>query len=257
MAGKKQFKKYSEYYDSIYAEKNYKKESDFVLKIIKRYSPIVVKKILSLGCGTAAHDILLAKKKYDIVGVDRSKEMLDIARRKINKIKLKNIRLIHQDIRNFTTKDKFDFAMAMFNIIGYQTQDVDMIKTLRNTAKFLKKNALFVFDCWYLPAVLKDRPVNRVKKIKKNGQLIIRETAQSLNLKKNIISINFKIKTVKNNKIITETTENHPMRFWDLPELEGFLKNNGFSLIKTCQFLNLRKKISDNNWNIFVIAKKI
>lgn len=257
MINKKQFKEYSKYYDLLYKEKNYKKEVEFILKIIARYSPIKVKKILSLGCGTAAHDIYLAQNGYDILGVDLSREMLNIAQQKINKNNIKNIKLMHSDIKNFITRKNFDFAMAMFNIIGYQNTNTDMEKTLKNTAKKLKKGALFVFDCWYLPAVIEDKPQNCIKKIKTGNNVIIRETKQILDLQKNILNISFTVKTIKNKKIIHKTEEKHPMRFWSLPELEYFLNNSEFHLVKACPFLHLNEKISPKYWNVSIIAKKI
>ena len=82
----KNFNNYSKYYDTIYASKNYKAETDFVLKILKKYGN-QGRKLLSLGCGTCTYEILMAKKKYRITGIDRSKEMLDIASKKIKSVK--------------------------------------------------------------------------------------------------------------------------------------------------------------------------
>lgn len=251
-----QFDKYSQYYDFIYKDKNYKKEVDFILRVIKKYSPILVKSVLSLGCGTIRHDILLAKKGYYILGIDRSGKMLELAKEKIKKDKITNIDLGRRDIRNLKIRKKFDFAMAMFNVIGYQIENEDMEKALRNIANSLRKNAIFVFDCWYLPAVFKKKPTNRIKKIKEDNKIIIRETAQNLNVEKNIININFKVKEVINHKIVRRIKENHPMRYWSLSELQYFLAKSGFKLVKSCNFLDLNSKISENNWNIFIIAKK-
>lgn len=252
----KQFGQYSNYYDLIYRDKDYKREVNFILRVIKKYSPILVKNVLSVGCGTVSHDILLVKKGYYILGVDRSGKMLELAKEKIKKDKITNIDLVRRDIRNLKIRKKFDFAMAMFNVIGYQIENEDMEKALRNIANSLRKNALFVFDCWYLPAVFKKKPMNCIKKIKEDNKIIIRETTSNLNLDKNVININFKVKEVINYKIARHVKENHPMRYWSLPELKYCLAKSGFKLVKSCNFLDLNSKISEDNWNIFVIAKK-
>ena len=257
MAKLNQFNKYSDYYDIIYQEKSYLEEANFIKKTIKAYSPIKVNTMLSLGCGTASYEIILAADKYSITGVDLSAKMLKIGEKKITENKIKNIRLIKADIKNYRLNNKFDFAMAMFNVIGYQTNNDFMEKTLQNTARHLKKNSLFVFDCWYLPAVLKDRPTNRFKKLKLGEKTIVRKTSQNLDLEKNLININFHIREYKKNKLTNYLTENHPMRFWTLTELDYFLAKNNFKLIKSCVFMNLNKNVSPDNWNIFIIAQKI
>ena len=244
-----QFQKYADYYDLIYREKDYKKEAEFISQVIKKYSTGKTETILSLGCGTASHDILLAKKGFKILGVDKSKKMIQLAKEKVKKENT-DIKFKVADITNFKVSEKFDFAMAMFNILGYMTENEQMERMLKNVFKFLKKDGLFVFDCWYGPAVLKSRPEDEEKKANEN---IVRKTTQKLDIEKSIIDITFEI--LENNK--TKLKETHRMRFWYLNELEYFLNKNRFELIKVRNFMNLNSKISENSWNIFVIAKKI
>ena len=252
----KQFEKYSDYYDAFYQNKDYKKEVMFLEMVMKKYSRRKVKDVLSLGCGTANHDIILAKKGFKIFGIDKSKAMLKIAGNRAKKSNL-DIKFKHGDVRNFKVNKKFDFAMAMFNVIGYQIENQDIEKTLKSIYKTLKKDSLFVFDCWYGPAVLKGRPFDKIKKIRKGSKEIVRATKQKLDIEKSIIDINFEVseKINKSNaKIVVQ--ENHKMRFWYLQELKYFLRKNGFALTKVCNFLDLNSKISEKNWDIFVIARK-
>lgn len=243
------FNKYADYYDSIYQDKNYKKESDFLIAAIKKYSSIKVKNILSLGCGTASHDIILAKEGFKIFGIDRSKKMIEIAKDKAKKENI-DIKFRVADITNFKVVEKFEFAMAMFNILGYMADNESMEKLLKNVSKSLKNNGLFVFDCWYGPAVLKSRPENKEKEI---GQDLVRKTFQKLDIEKSMIGIDFEI--LEHN--ISKSKESHKIRFWYLRELEYFFEKSNFKLIKTCNFMDLNSKISEDNWNIFVIVQKL
>lgn len=242
------FKKYAKYYDTAYQNKNYQKESEFLIKAINKFSPIRVKNILSLGCGTAGHDIMMAKKGFSITGIDGSKEMIAIAKKKAKDSGI-DITFKVSDVTKFQLDKKFDFAMAMFNIVGYMTENDKMEKMLKNVSKSLKGNGLFVFDCWYGPAVLKSRPENKDKKIDEG---LIRKTTQKLDIEKSIIDINFNI--VENGK--SQVKENHKMRFWYLPELRYFLEKSGFRFVKVCNFLDLNSNISEDDWNIFVVAQK-
>lgn len=242
------FQKYADYYDSIYQSKNYQKEVDFLIKIIDKFSVKKVKNILSLGCGTASHDIILAKKGYKIFGIDKSKRMIDIAREKATKEKV-DIKFKLADIADFKVTGKFDFCMAMFNIAGYMAENEDMGKMLKNVSKFLKSGGLFVFDCWYGPAVLKSRPEDKEKEI--GG--FMRKTTQNLDIERSLININFKL----SENGVLKTEEDHKIRFWYRKELEYFLGKNGFKVVEVCNFLDLNSRISEDNWNIFIVAKKI
>ncbi|MDP2673067.1 MAG: class I SAM-dependent methyltransferase [Nanoarchaeota archaeon] len=255
---KQVFDKYSKYYDLIYQGKDYKKEEKFIEEVIKKFSPIKVENILSIGCGTCSYETILAKNGFKITGIDQSQTMLDLAQKKINEQKLKNkIKLIKADARNFRVDEKFDAVMEMFNIIGYHTTNDDLNKVLNNINKSLKINGIFFFDCWYLPAVLKDRPTDKIKEIQSEEKRIIRKTQSRLHVKKNVIEIKFTIDYIEKNKVVEKTKEIHLVRYWSLPELEYILNSNGFNMVKAGNFLDINTPPSENNWDIFIVAKKV
>ncbi|MFH1584007.1 MAG: class I SAM-dependent methyltransferase [Actinomycetota bacterium] len=251
----KVFLDYSKYYDLLYKDKDYKKECEFISTYINKFSP-KAKSILSLGCGTCNHELILAKKNFSIVGIDMSRRMLKIAREKIkiNKFGSK-IKVYEKDVRKFNFENKFDLSIAMFNIVGYQNTNKDFEKMLKNVSNNLKNNGIFMFDCWYMPAVLKNGPTNKIKVINVGSKKIVRRTFSRLDLNKNLIRITFNISEIRDKKVISKTTETHIMRYWSLPELEYFLEKTGFSILYVCNFMNKDQEISDKYWNIFVVAR--
>lgn len=250
------FKDYSDFYDEIYKDKDYDRETDFILRVFKRYGR-KGPNLLSLGCGTCNYELLLAKSGFNITGIDISEQMLNLARKKADEQKLKSkIKVFERDVRKFVFKKKFDNAMAMFNITGYQTLSKDMEQMLHNITRCLKKGGIFIFDCWYMPAVLKDKPTDRIKKIQTKEGILIRQTKSILHLNDNVIEINFDVTKLLKDKIINETKETHLMRYWSLPELKFFLNKAGFTIIKVCNFMNLDSEISEDKRDIFVVAKK-
>ena len=78
----KVFQRYAEYYDLIYQDKDYEKECDFLEEIFQAYQSKPVKSILELGCGTGGHAIPLAKRGYELTGLDTSSVMLKQAEKK-------------------------------------------------------------------------------------------------------------------------------------------------------------------------------
>lgn len=255
---KQVFDRYSKYYDDIYRQKNYTLEAKFIKGIIEKYSEPKAKNILSIGCGTCNHECILAKSDYLITGLDQSQSMIDIAKKKISKsLFLNKIKLIKANARDFSFNDKFDVVMELFNIFGYHITNEDVNKVLKNVNKSLKVNGVFIFDCWYLPAVLRDKPTDKIKEIIIKNRHLIRITNSKLQTDKNILEIKFRILNISKNVILEDTEETHQMRYWSLPELEYLLNSNGFKLVKTGNFLDIDTPVSENYWNIFVIAKKV
>ena len=76
------------WYDKLMGDFDYEKLSEFCCDAIKEYSPDIPKQILDLGCGTGSLSVLMAKKGYDVTGIDLSNEMLALASAKANAMKI-------------------------------------------------------------------------------------------------------------------------------------------------------------------------
>jgi len=134
-------KKYSKIYDLVYQDKDSESEINLLEKILKEYD---VKKILDIGCGTGRHSMILAKKGYDILGIDKSIDMVKVAR---TKIKLDNLRFKHCSILKFKKQEIFDACLSLFDVIGYLKKK-DIPKFFKIVSEHLQKNGLFIFDYW-------------------------------------------------------------------------------------------------------------
>jgi SAM-dependent methyltransferase len=129
---------FAEIYDEIYQK--YKDYYLLVSNIIKKLASPKAK-ILDLGCGTGILEMYLPKD-YNIFGLDNSKDMLKIAKRK----KLKNAKFVLADIRNFDLKEKFDIAVCINDTLNHLTSSKDLKSFFANVAKHLNKGGVFIFD---------------------------------------------------------------------------------------------------------------
>jgi len=253
----KVFNHYAKFYDALYHNKDYQKECDYLQKIFKKYSSKKIKAVLDLGCGTANHDLILARRSFKITGVDFSQNMLRIARKKAQAGKLK-IDFYKGDIRKINLKKKFDAVISMFNVMGYQKNNEDFEQALLTANKHLKKDGLFVFDIWFGPAVLADKPKNKVKKVEMKNGYIIRKTESRFNLLKQSLGIFFQTKYYSvAGKLLQQNKELHQMRFFFPQEIKYFLEKTKFELIGIHPFLKMTGKPSEKEWDITVIAGKI
>lgn len=246
-------KEYALAYDYLYQDKDYEKECDFLEKVFKKFSGSV-KTILDFGCGTGGHALILAERGYEVLGVDCSQEMLDIA---INKARERNlsIEFIRGDITNIRLHRKFDAVISMFAVMSYQTTNSALAKVCKTARERLAPEGLFIFDCWHGSAVLAEKPTVRIKEVKLNNKgKIIRFTEPVLNAMTHTVETRFKVLKIQNGHLISETNESHMMRFLFPQEIKYFLEVAGFKRIEFCPFLELEKPLTEHNWNMTVIA---
>jgi len=261
-------KGYADAYDLLYQDKDYEKECDYIEAIFKKYK-YNPKTILDLGCGTGGHALILAERGYEITGVDRSTNMLEIARKKAKEKKLK-IDFIKGDITKISLKRKFDAVISMFAVMSYQTTNSTITSVCKLVKNSLNPGGLFMFDCWHGPAVLTDRPTSRTKEVTlDNGEKIIRFTDSEIDVINHIVKVNFTIyrltscqpnepdKPEKRNKREKhdELRETHIMRFLFPQEIKYFLEVAGFNKVDFYPFLELNRNLSEKDWNIMVVGK--
>ena len=249
------FHDYANFYDILYEDKDYLKECNFIKKVFEKYSDLPVNSLLDLGCGTGSHALHFVDMGYTVTGIDLSEEMLDIARKKNGEAKIK-IKFIHQDIRHLNLEEKFDAAVAMFAVMGYQTTNSDFEAALGSVHRHLNDGGLFVFDVWFGPAVLTEKPEERVKIIDRGDIRIIRHARPILDVIQQTVDVKYHVLEIKENIILNETNESHLMRFFFYQELKYFLNKNGFSLLNISSFLTLNMSVSEKCWNISVVCKK-
>jgi len=105
--------------------------------------------VLELGCGTGRIAIPVARAGAQIVGIDRSEEMLSRARRRITRARLAGrLSLVRGDIRSlpFGTRAKFSVVLAAYGILQSLTRERDLTSTFESVARVLKRGGLFAID---------------------------------------------------------------------------------------------------------------
>ncbi len=247
----KNFKLYSQYYDLLYRDKNYLAETDYVINLINEYRPDS-KSIVELGSGTGKHADLLSKRGYQLVGIERSQEMVEIA----NKNKKGDVDFKIADITNFEIRRSFDIALSLFHVISYLTDNQSLINTFKNVHHHLNNAGLFIFDIWHSPAVYTQVPGNRIKVLRNERIEIVRHAHPVIDLEHNVVEVNYKIEVKQLEKgTISIIQEKHPMRHFSKPEIELLAYSTGFEVVHSEEFFS-KAPPSDKTWGVCYILRK-
>lgn len=134
-------------YDRINGELDYSAWADFIEKIIKQNMAYKPELVLDLGCGTGKMTIELAKRGYDMTGVDYSPEMLDEARnRAASKGLSDKILWLMQDIREFELYGTVDVCVSCLDTMNHLVTREDFCTCLKLVHNYLSPDGLFIFD---------------------------------------------------------------------------------------------------------------
>lgn len=252
------FSDYSAYYDLLYRDKDYLAEVRYLLTLIEESATQPTHSLLELGCGTGIHASLMAEQGLTVVGVDLSADMLGRAHARAARLGIDTERLsfIQGDAVSFRASRYFDVVASLFHVISYQISEKDLQMTIKTASVHLNAGGLFVFDFWYGPAVLWQRPAIRTKRLANEKIDILRIAEPLIYDQTNMVDVNYTIfvKELKCGKT-HEINELHRMRYLFLPEIDQLLEANGFDRIVTEEWLT-RKKPTFDSWGVCVVARK-
>ena len=134
-------------YDEINRDVDYVAWADFFERIMNVHQGFEEKNlILDLGCGTGKMTIELARRGYDMTGVDVSSEMLDIARDTAEQADVKNILWLKQDMRDFELYGTVGTVVSCLDCMNHLINPSDFRKCLSLVHNYLVPDGLFIFD---------------------------------------------------------------------------------------------------------------
>lgn len=249
------FQDYAYYYNLLYADKNYKNEAMQIDSLLKKYGK-GIKKIINFGCGTGKHDLELIQLGYECKGIDLSHSMIEIAKENAEKMGYKS-KFEEHDIRDYRTCEKFDAVVSLFHVMSYQNQNSDIIKAFLSARTVLEKGGLFLFDAWYGPGVLTNKPSLRVKELEDKRYKLIRIARPQMYDKQNVVDVAYEIFIIdKTDNRIKNIKEVHSMRYFFRPELEFYLEQANFELIDNIDCERLCTT-DYHSWTSYFIAKAV
>ncbi len=101
--------------------------------------------ILDLGCGTGTLTELLARRGYDMIGIDNAADMLEIAMEKRVKSGLDILYLL-QDMRSFELYGTVGAVVSVCDSVNYLLEEEDVVETFRLVNNYLYPGGLYIFD---------------------------------------------------------------------------------------------------------------
>lgn len=154
-------------YDTFMDETPYDKWRDFIIETIEKYGiskPVkrleslqeprpleadTLKEernlILDLGCGTGTLTELLAEKGYDMIGVDSSADMLELAMEKRDSMRHETLYLL-QDMRELELYGTVGAVVSVCDSLNYILSEEELLQVFKLVENYLFPEGIFIFD---------------------------------------------------------------------------------------------------------------
>ena len=130
-------------YDQFNQDLDYEAWADFFERCFARFLPTPPELVLDLACGTGRMTRVLAKRGYDMIGVDGSASMLSQAYAESNG---EGILYLCQDMREFELYGTVGAVVCCLDSINYLLQDEEVQKVFSLVHNYLDPNGIFLFD---------------------------------------------------------------------------------------------------------------
>lgn len=132
-------------YDQLNGEVDYRAWGDFFERCFARYalSPTL---LLDLGCGTGSMTLELARRGYDMIGVDASEEMLSRAMERMYSEGRSGILFLQQDMRELELYGTVGAVVSTLDCLNYLTGEGDLARVLSLVHNYLDPDGIFLFD---------------------------------------------------------------------------------------------------------------
>ena len=135
---------FAKVYDLFMDNIPYKEWTDYVKGLLAEEG-VTEGILLDLGCGTGSVTELLAKEGFDMIGIDNSEEMLDIAMEKRYESGLDILYLL-QDMREFELYGTVRGVVSICDSMNYILDDEDLLDVFKLVHNYLDNDGIFIFD---------------------------------------------------------------------------------------------------------------
>src|SRR5215469_10589080 len=131
------YEHFGEFYDAVMGDR--RTAAAQVMALIRAAKP-GAKNVLELGCGTGSI-LKCLQEAYEVSGLDISRKMLSLARRKVPRSKL-----FRQDMVDFRIDGQFDVIVCVFDSINHVRRFSDWEKVFAAARRHLVPGGCFIFD---------------------------------------------------------------------------------------------------------------
>ena len=139
------YKSFARVYDMFMDNTPYQEWCAYLVSLLREYG-ISDGILLDLGCGTGSMTELLSECGFDMIGVDGSEDMLEIAVEKRDESG-SHILYLMQDMRELELYGTVRAVVSVCDCINYILEKEELVRVFSLVNNYLDPDGIFIFDC--------------------------------------------------------------------------------------------------------------
>ena len=239
---------FASFYDRLMSDCDYDARCEYILRLFDRFGN-KPKLTLDLACGTGNFTYRMIEKGIDVIGVDMSAEMLNIAREKADDATTLPLFLC-QKANELDLYGTVDSCICMLDSVNHITDYDELCDSFKKVSLFMEKDGLFIFDVnteYKHSCVLADNTF-----VTDDGELY---TVWSNECDGNTVNIILDF-FVKDGEVYRRFTEEFSERAYSDDELKNALQSAGFEMVAIYGDISFSEPSDDEERKI-IVARKI
>ncbi len=249
----KLYTEFAKYYDRLESQyRDYPRESEWLIALLKGHN---CKEVIDVSCGTGSHLALLQKEDFNLYGIDASKQMIRLAKRKMafgKEVSMILADFLHVPFR----QEEFDASLCMYWSLAGLNQN--LVKSLFSEVGFiLKPGGVFVFDTenseGIKESLLNSPFIDAFFDDPEENLAVIRA---NLSTKTERDLVDWRAYYLLEQSGVSELrTDRMNLRFYSKSQLELLLKETGFKILRVSSIPDGEYK--ENSPTLYFLAEKI
>ena len=241
---------FSHYYDLLTDNVEYKKRADYFCRLLSMCG-INEGILLDLGCGTGNMSFEMAEKGFDVIGVDSSIGMLNVAQQKMFESG-RHILLLNQKMQEIDLYGTIDSAVCVLDGINHLDGALDVKKTFEKVSLFMNKGGAFAFDV---------NTIHKHKNILGDNAFVFEPDGvfcawqNNYNPEDNSVEISLDF-FEEEDGVYYRASENFTEKAYDLNDIKLWLEESEFEVVGIFDDMTTEDVKSDSERAVFLARKK-
>lgn len=232
-------------YDMFMDNIPYEDWSKYIISLLNEYG-IKDGLVLDLGCGTGKLTNLLSDAGFDMIGIDYSEDMLDVA---TNVREDRNILYLCQDMREFELYGTVRAVVSICDSMNYMTSPEDLLTVLKLVNNYLDPGGIFIFD---MNTYYKYSQLLGEQTIAENRDEASFIWDNYFDAETNINEYELTLFIKEENELFRKYEELHYQRAYHLEEVMNLIDKSGMKLLEVYDAFTRNKPQEDSERIYFV-----
>jgi SAM-dependent methyltransferase len=248
--------RHAELYDLFYEGKDYEAEARFAHDRLDQFAQGSSRRVVDLACGTGRHALALERLGHEVVGVDHSPSMIEVARRRAASaraaVRFQLGDLAHLDVSGAP----FDAATCLFDSIGYVGSNEGLLRTFAGIHATVRPGGLFVFEFWHGAAMLREFDPVRVRRWEMPSGEVIRISETELDCERQLAHVRYRVHEHRRDGTFASFEETQTNRYFLVQEMALWLESADFHPLAWMDGFSREGRVTEKTWHVVAVARR-